>query len=54
MSGPDTNGVWRKVVKLDAGTYRFKFNLNGEPAGWFARPCTVRSTGLAATATSTC
>ncbi len=36
MSGPDTNGVWRKVVKLDPGTYRFKFNINGEPDGWFA------------------
>lgn len=36
MQGPDTNGVWRKVVKLDAGTYRFKFNINGEPDGWFA------------------
>ena len=36
MSGPDTNGVWRKVVKLDAGTYRFKFNLDGDPTGWFA------------------
>jgi len=36
MSGPDTNGVWRKTVKLDAGTYHFKFNVNGEGNGWFA------------------
>jgi 1,4-alpha-glucan branching enzyme len=36
MSGPDTNGVWRKIVKLDAGIYRFKFNVNGEGNGWFA------------------
>jgi 1,4-alpha-glucan branching enzyme len=36
MSGPDTNGVWRKTVKLDPGAYRFKFNLNGEAGGWFA------------------
>jgi 1,4-alpha-glucan branching enzyme len=36
MSGPDTNGVWRKTVKLDAGVYRFKFTINGEAAGWFA------------------
>jgi 1,4-alpha-glucan branching enzyme len=35
MKGPDTNGVWRKTVKLDAGIYRFKFNLNGEASGWF-------------------
>lgn len=31
-----SNGVWRKIVKLEAGTYRFKFNVNGEPTGWFA------------------
>ena len=36
MTGPDTNGVWRKTVKLDAGVYRFKFNLNGDASGWFA------------------
>jgi 1,4-alpha-glucan branching enzyme len=36
MSGPDTNGVWRKTVKLDSGVYRFKFNVNGEGNGWFA------------------
>lgn len=36
MSGPDPHGVWRKTVRLDPGTYRFKFNLNGEPTGWFA------------------
>jgi len=36
MSGPDTNGLWRKTVKLDSGVYRFKFNINGEPEGWFA------------------
>lgn len=36
MSGPDTNGVWRKTVKLDPGVYHFKFNLNGEASGWFA------------------
>ncbi len=35
MSGPDTNGVWRKTVKLDSGVYHFKFNLNGEGSGWF-------------------
>ena len=33
MNGPDTNGVWRKTVKLDAGIYRFKFNVNGEGNG---------------------
>ena len=32
----ESNGVWRKVVKLDAGTYHFKFNFNGDPTGWFA------------------
>ncbi len=36
MSGPDTNGVWRKTVKLDPGIYRFKFNIDGEAKGWFA------------------
>jgi 1,4-alpha-glucan branching enzyme len=36
MSGPDANGVWRKTVKLDSGVYRFKFNIDGEAAGWFA------------------
>lgn len=36
LSGPDTNGIWRKTVKLDPGVYRFKFNLNGEASGWFA------------------
>ena len=36
MSGPDTDGVWRKTVKLDAGVHRFKFNVNGEGNGWFA------------------
>ena len=36
MSGPDTHGVWRKIVKLDPGVYHFKFNLNGEASGWFA------------------
>jgi len=36
MSGPDTNGVWHKIVNLDPGVYRFKFNLNGEATGWFA------------------
>lgn len=36
MSGPFTNGVWRRTVKLDPGVYRFKFNLNGEASGWFA------------------
>ena len=35
MTGPDTNGVWRKVLPLDPGTYRFKFNVNGESTGWF-------------------
>jgi 1,4-alpha-glucan branching enzyme len=35
MSGPDINGVWRKTVKLDAGIYHFKFNINGEGNGWF-------------------
>ena len=34
MTGPDTNGVWRKIVALDPGTYRFKFNLDGDR--WFA------------------
>jgi 1,4-alpha-glucan branching enzyme len=43
MTGPDTNGVWRKIVKLDAGTYKFKFNLDGEPDSWFA-PETVDET----------
>ena len=32
----ESNGVWRKVVKLDAGTHRFKFNIDGEATGWFA------------------
>ena len=36
MTGPDTNGVWRKTVKLNAGVYHFKFNVNGEGSGWFA------------------
>jgi 1,4-alpha-glucan branching enzyme len=36
MSGPNTNGVWRKTVKLDAGVYHFKFNVNGAGNGWFA------------------
>ena len=31
-----TNGVWKKRVELEPGTYRFKFNVNGEPDGWFA------------------
>lgn len=32
----ETNGVWRKVVKLEPGTWRFKFNIDGEPTGWFS------------------
>ena len=36
MTGPDTNGVWRKTVKFDAGIYRFKFNLNGSATSWYA------------------
>ena len=32
----ESNGVWRKILKLDPGTYRFKFNLNGDANGWFA------------------
>jgi len=36
MSGPDTNGVWRKTVKLDPGVYHFKFNIDGDGKGWFA------------------
>jgi 1,4-alpha-glucan branching enzyme len=36
MEGPDINGVWRKVVTLDPGLYRFKFNINGTAEGWFA------------------
>ena len=36
MSGPDTNGVWRKTVKLGSGVYHFKFNMNGEGDGWLA------------------
>lgn len=35
MSGPDTNGVWRKTVKLDPGVYHFKFNIDGKGDGWF-------------------
>jgi 1,4-alpha-glucan branching enzyme len=35
MQGPEANGVWRKVIKLDPGTHRFKFNLNGQPDLWF-------------------
>jgi 1,4-alpha-glucan branching enzyme len=31
----ESNGVWRKTVKLAPGTYRFKFNLDGESSGWF-------------------
>jgi hypothetical protein len=31
-----TNGIWRKVVKIEPGTWRFKFNFNGETNGWFA------------------
>ena len=34
-----TNGVWRKVVKLEAGTWRFKFNVDGATNGWFAPDC---------------
>jgi 1,4-alpha-glucan branching enzyme len=36
MSGPDTKGVWRKMVKLDSGIYRFKFNIDGAATNWFA------------------
>jgi 1,4-alpha-glucan branching enzyme len=36
MSGPDTNGIWRKTVKLDSGVYRFKFNIDGAATNWFA------------------
>ena len=32
----ESNGVWRKTVDLEPGTYRFKFNINGESTGWFA------------------
>ena len=35
MQGPDTNGVWRKIVSLPPGTHQFKFNLNGDPLLWF-------------------
>jgi 1,4-alpha-glucan branching enzyme len=32
----ESNGVWRKVVPLEPGTWRFKFNVNGATNGWFA------------------
>src|SRR2546425_726638 len=32
----NNNGLWNKVVKLDAGIHRFKFNINGDATGWFA------------------
>ena len=39
MQGPDERGIWRKVVKLAAGNYAFKFyvdgEVDGEPPIWF-------------------
>jgi 1,4-alpha-glucan branching enzyme len=35
----ESNGVWRKVVKLEPGTWRFKFCVDGEPTAWFAPDC---------------
>ena len=32
----ESNGVWRKIVNLEPGTYRFKYNINGDSTGWFA------------------
>ena len=36
MEGPDKNGNWRKVVKLDPGTHSFQFSINGAADSWFA------------------
>jgi 1,4-alpha-glucan branching enzyme len=36
MDGPDAKGVWRKVLKLDAGAHKFKFSIDGAADKWFA------------------
>jgi 1,4-alpha-glucan branching enzyme len=34
MDGPDEAGIWSKIIRLDPGRYRFKFNVDGSPDGW--------------------
>ncbi|HEV3271026.1 MAG TPA: glycogen-binding domain-containing protein [Candidatus Methylacidiphilales bacterium] len=34
MAGPDAQGVWNIVVKLDPGTHAFKFCVNGDAKTW--------------------
>jgi len=36
MDGPDGQGVWSKIVKLQTGHQRFKYCADGDPEGWFA------------------
>lgn len=35
MDGPDTNGVFTKVVPLGPGTYHFQFAADGRKGHWF-------------------
>ncbi len=35
MSGPDSNGVFRKTIPLAPGLYRYKFAIEGTPWIWF-------------------
>lgn len=36
MSGPDSDGLWRKTVTLTPGVHKFKFSIGGTAEGWFA------------------
>lgn len=35
MSGPDTEGWFTKVVRLDPGTFKFQFAIEGRKGRWF-------------------
>ncbi len=35
MQGPDERGLWRKRLELGMGSYRFKFNINGDGRAWY-------------------
>lgn len=35
MEGPDAQGVFRKVVRLDPGIHRYKFAIDQSPPLWF-------------------
>lgn len=38
MEGPDADGLFTKVVRLEPGAYRFQFAVDGRKGQWFVPP----------------